>query len=77
MKTKFIKVNGITDVTTLVQKASVVDGDIVLRKGKFAVDGKSLMGCFSLDLSTGAVVEYPEIATDFEDFISLFEVKAI
>ena len=28
MKTKFIKINGITDVTTLIQKASVVDGDI-------------------------------------------------
>lgn len=77
MKTKFIKINGITDVTTLVQKASVVDGDIVLRKGKFAVDGKSLIGCFSLDLSTGVVAEYPETAIDFENFISLFEVKAI
>ena len=51
MKSIFVKINGITDATTLCKKASVVDGDIEIRKGRWCVDAKSIMGIFSLDLS--------------------------
>ena len=75
MKTLFIKINGITDVTTFVKMAtSVEDADILVKKGKFCIDAKSLMGIFSLDLSEGVTVEYPESAKDFENYIMNFKV---
>ena len=74
MKTKYIKIHGITDVTKLAQEAYKVDGDICLKKGKYVVDGKSLMGIMSIDVSTGVTIEYPEDAIEFEDFISHFEI---
>jgi phosphotransferase system HPr-like phosphotransfer protein len=73
MKNTYIKVNGITDVTELVRMASLVDGDINCKKGRYCVDAKSIMGMFSLDLSTGAVIEYPDYATDFENYLSKFK----
>ena len=73
MKSLHIKINNISDVATFVQNASDVYGDVLIKKGKFVIDGKSLMGMFSLDLSTGVTVEYPEDATNFEDYINTFK----
>lgn len=75
MKSKFIKITGITDASNLVKNASNVEGEITLRKGRYAIDCKSIMGIFSIDISTGVTVEYPEDAIEFENFISQFEVK--
>ena len=74
-KTKFIKMNGITDVTVFVKMASQVDGDVTLYRGKYVVDGTSLLGVFSVDPSEGVTVEYPENAKAFEEFINNFESK--
>ena len=73
MKSIYVKMNGISDVSKLASMTSLVDGDITIRKGIYVVDGKSIMGLFSLDLSTGATVEYPEDATDFENYIVTFK----
>lgn len=75
MKNKFIKIIGITDAMSLVKNASDVEGEVILRKGRYAIDCKSIMGIFSVDISTGVTVEYPEDAVEFEKFISHFEVK--
>ena len=73
MKTLFIKVSAISDVTNFCQAAARVDGDVTVRKGKYVIDGKSLMALFSLDMSTGVTVEYPEDADTFEEFIWQFK----
>lgn len=73
MRSIYVKMNGISDVSKLASMASLVDGDIIIRKGIYVVDGKSIMGLFSLDLSAGATVEYPEDATDFENYIVTFK----
>lgn len=73
MKSIYVKINGIADISKLAIAAGAVDGDVTVRKGKYVVDGKSIMGLFSLDLSTGATVEYPEDATDFENYIVTFK----
>ena len=62
MKSIFVKINGITDATTLCKKASVVDGDIEIRKGRWCVDAKSIMGIFSMDLSK--LVEFRVLETN-------------
>ena len=74
-KTKLIKINGIADVTAFVKMASQVDGDVTLYRGKYVVDGTSLLGVFSVDPSEGVTVEYPEDAEVFEEFINKFECE--
>jgi phosphotransferase system HPr-like phosphotransfer protein len=74
MKTQFVKINGIQDVMTFVKIASSIDGDILVKKGIYCVDGKSLMGMFSLDLTNGAIVEYPEGAIELENFLINYKV---
>lgn len=73
MKSIFIKMNSITDITSLVKEASAVDGEIEIRKGRWCVDGSSLMGVMSLDMSTGATIIYPDDAEKFENFVKKFE----
>lgn len=73
MKSLFIKVNALTDVTELVRLANSVDGDIEIRKGRWCIDAASFMGVMSIDLSTGVTVVYPEDATEFENFITNFK----
>lgn len=73
MKRMQIKITGIHDAIDFVAAAAQVDGDINVCKGRYAVDGKSLLGIFSIDISTGCTVEYPETAIEFENYIKQFE----
>lgn len=75
MKTKYIKISGITDATNLVKEASKVDGDVSAKKGRYIIDCKSIMGVMSINISTGVLIEYPADAIEFEKFISQFEEK--
>ena len=72
-KSKFIKMNSVTDVMNFVKEASKIEGDVTVLKGRYIIDGKSIMGVMSIDMSTGMTVEYPADAIDFENFISQFE----
>lgn len=74
-KVMTIKVYSIPDVSTFVAKAIKVDDDITVKQGRYVIDGKSLMGVFSLDLTREIVVEYPENAFEFEDFIKNFKAE--
>lgn len=65
-----IKVNAISDATKIVQIAANVNGDVIITKGKYSIDAKSIMGIFSIDLSQGAVIEYPDDAVELDEFIS-------
>jgi len=67
--------NGITDVTKMVTLAMACEGDVVLSSGRYAVDAKSILGVFSLDLTRGVNIEYPEelVGTEFDEFIKTFE----
>lgn len=73
MKSLFIKINSITDITDMVRMASQVDGDVEIRKGRWCVSASSLMGVMSIDMSTGVTVVYPEEAEYFESFIEKFK----
>lgn len=73
MKTKFIKMSDINDIVNFVNEASKVESDINVLKGRYIINGKSIMGVMSIDMSTGMTVEYPADAIDFENFISQFE----
>ena len=75
MKKMYVAINTINKAIEFVQKVSQVDGDVICTKGRYTIDGKSIMGIFSIDISEGIMVEYPETATDFEEYISQFKVN--
>lgn len=51
MKTTKIRLNGVDDIRAFVNAVAMYEYDIDLRGGRYVVDGKSIMGIFSLDLS--------------------------
>lgn len=50
MKSTYIKLNQIDDVYALINTLVAYDGDVDLESGRYKVDGKSLLGIFSLNL---------------------------
>ena len=51
MKSIYIKLTTIDDVYTLVRTLLAFDGEVDLESGRYTVDGRSLLGIFSLDLT--------------------------
>ena len=57
-----IKLKEINDVYKLVNILVGFDGDVDLESGKYKVDGKSILGIFSLDLRQPIKLTYEEEA---------------
>ncbi len=53
-----IQVKEIKDVYTLVNTLVAFEGDVDLESGRYKVDGKSILGIFSLDLSKPIKLTY-------------------
>lgn len=79
MKKMRIKIHHISDIADFVAIANQLSKskgyDINVYKGNIVVDGASLTSMMKLDLSDSVEVEYPEQATNFENFISQFKVE--
>lgn len=56
MKTCNIKLTTIQDVQKFIQVVTTYDFEIDLVSGRYTVDGKSIMGIFSLDLMNALIV---------------------
>ena len=74
MKKKKILLESIADVKKFVSVVSMYDFEVDLSSGRYAVDAKSIMGIFSLDLSNPitltAHTETPEkFFEEIKDFI--------
>lgn len=70
-----ISLNKIVDVSKFVALTSKCKGDVVVKTGRFAVNAKSIMGLFSLDLTKPVVVEfYCDIPLEVRDGIKKFVV---
>lgn len=75
MKTLRVKIHNITDISNMVHEANNVFGDVIVRRGKFSVDGTSLLGVISIvNSDEPVIIEYPEEAKFFEDFLLNFAV---
>lgn len=75
MKTK-IKLDSINAVKDFVSIVMLYDFDIDLVSGRYAVDAKSIMGIFSLDLSNPIqLVAHTDEPGDFFEKIKEFIVK--
>lgn len=61
-----ININNIERVKAFVKACNKLDCDVIVISGKYAVDGKSLMGIFSLDLSNDIMVDFGRELTNDE-----------
>lgn len=75
MKRMFIKMEMINEVNSLWKKAKEVKGDVILKRGKFSVDAKSILGIMAINIQEGVTIEYPEDAVNFEKYIRDFEIE--
>ena len=69
-----ISLNKITDISNFVALVSKCRDDVVVKSGHFAVNAKSLMGLYSLDLTKPLKVEFYgnipyEVREDMKKFI--------
>ena len=71
MRTCNIMLNTINDVKAFVNTVSKYDFDVDLISGRYAIDAKSIMGIFSLDLSKEITMEVH--SDDCADFLA--EIK--
>jgi len=53
-----IRFNNVDEVKQYIVKAMMIGGDILIKHGKYTIDGKSLMGIFSLDLENELDIEF-------------------
>lgn len=75
MEATTIMLNTINDVKDFVNIVAKYDFDIDLVSGRYAVDAKSIMGIFSLDLSKKIRVEtHTDDATEFMKEIQKYVV---
>ena len=74
MKVMTVRIRGVADAATLVEHAKEINTDVTIRHGKFCIDGKSILGVLSFDMSDGVQVEYDENETEFENWLKRFEV---
>ena len=68
-----IQLNAINDVKDFVNKVMLFNYDIDLVSGRYAIDAKSIMGIFSLDLSKPITLEvYDDNCDDLMEEIKSF-----
>lgn len=74
MKTTTILLNTINDVKVFVNTVMKYEFDVDLISGRYAIDAKSIMGIFSLDLSKPIMLEAhsdgaDQLFAELKDFI--------
>jgi Phosphotransferase system, HPr-related proteins len=76
MKKVTIKLQSIQDVRDFVNLMTTQTIDIDLSSGRYVVDGKSIMGIFSLDLlSPIEMTVHSDDCTDLLEAVKKYEVK--
>ena len=53
-----VLIDKISDISEFIMLASKCQDDVVVKSGRFAIDGKSIMGLYSLDLTKPLKVEF-------------------
>jgi phosphotransferase system HPr-like phosphotransfer protein len=73
---KVIRLEKIDEIVAFVNKAMTVsEGEVYVKRDRYVVNGTSLMGLISIDVTKGITVEYPASAKEFDAFLNEFEVE--
>ena len=76
MKELKVRISTINDVKEFVSTVMLFGYDIDLISGRYAIDAKSIMGIFSIDLSKELkLVAHSDDAAELEEAIAKFIVK--
>lgn len=74
-----IRLNYINEIQNFVRRCGRYDADISVMQGRYLINGKSIMGIYSLDLSQEieVLIENTDDETkkEFYDFISKWKVE--
>ncbi len=71
------KVNTMEDIKTFVTYLNQFSGDVDVSSAQYVVDGKSILGVFSLDLEKPLTVKFHgEIPSELEEKLAPFIVNA-
>ncbi len=71
-----VKITTINDVKKFVSTVMTFDYDIDLVSGRYAIDAKSIMGIFSIDLSKELkLIAHTDDAAELQEAVSEFIVK--
>ncbi len=71
-----VKITTINDVKKFVSTVMTFDYDIDLVSGRYAIDAKSIMGIFSIDLSKELkLVAHTDDAAELKEAVNEFIVK--
>ncbi len=76
MKEFKVRINTIDDVKKFVSTVMMFDYDVDLVSGRYAIDAKSIMGIFSIDLSKELkLVAHTDDTAELEEAIADYIVK--
>ena len=76
MQTAFIRLSTIQDIRNFVEIVSLTDVEVDLSSNRYVVDGKSIMGIFSLDLLNPIkMIVHSDDCPDLMEKLSHFIVK--
>lgn len=72
-----ITLNWLNDIKRFVRLAENIEGGVTLKRGKFVVDGTSLLGIISLNPTEPCIVEYDknEDTAEFDEFLISFSTE--
>ena len=71
-----IKLDSIKKIRDFVELTTSIPNIVDVIRGRFSVNGKSILGLFSLDLDKELkVIIYGDLSNDFKHKISMFEVN--
>ena len=76
MKNLKIKIHGLNDMNDFIQRAQRTVGDVLVKRGKYCVDGRSALGVMSIGVDQGITVEIEdsEANATFIEWLSKFVV---
>lgn len=77
MKERTVKLKSVEDAMKFAEMAEKVEGGVTLSDdSSMQIDGKSILGLFSLAAGGVMAIKYPETAEDFDDYLNDLEFKA-
>lgn len=77
MRELVISLNSIDKVKSFVSIAAKFDAEIDLVSGRYVIDGKSIMGIFSMDLSKSIILRIHESGEKAEEIVKAFDQYAV
>lgn len=75
---RFIKLDTVKQITDFHQMAcacKAAPDKLAVKKGRWVIDPRSLMGLFSIDCSAGFYIEYPDTEVAFDKYCALYEAN--